>query len=195
MKNLRKIALSLAVMFGFAGYIHQLRGDDGIKVPALPTTNTSGQTTGSTTPSTTTTPSISGGDDSSSEDDSGPTGNQTTPTPTNTSANPSPTSGSMMGGQMMGQYRNGSYTGAVADAFYGNVQVRAKISGGKLVDVQFLQYPNDRGHSIEINNYAMPLLTQEAIQAQSANVNGVSGASATSYAFVQSLQSALQQAS
>lgn len=93
-----------------------------------------------------------------------------------------------------GRYKDGTYTGIVADAFYGNVQVQVTISGGKITDVQFLQYPNDRQTSIEINSQAMPYLKQEAITAQSANVQGVSGATATSGAFVQSLDSALQQA-
>ena len=91
-------------------------------------------------------------------------------------------------------YKNGSFTGNVADAFYGNVQVKAIISGGKITDVQFLQYPNDRGTSIEINTQAMPFLKQEAISAQSAQVDGVSGATQTSRAFIESLQSALEQA-
>jgi len=94
-----------------------------------------------------------------------------------------------------GKYKDGSYTGSVADAFYGNIQVQAIISGGRITDVKFLQSPNDRNTSIEINSQAMPLLKQEAIQAQSAQVDGVSGATASSGAFIQSLQSALQQAS
>lgn len=93
-----------------------------------------------------------------------------------------------------GQYTDGSYTGAATDAFYGIVQVKAVVTGGRLVDVQFLQFPNDRSTSREISAQAMPLLTQEAIAAQSAQVNGVSGATATSDAFVQSLGSALAQA-
>ena len=92
-------------------------------------------------------------------------------------------------------YKDGSYTGSVADAFYGNVQVKAVINGGKITNVQFLQYPSDRSTSVRINSQAMPLLTQEAIQVQSAQVDGVSGATATSQAFIQSLSSALQQAS
>jgi len=95
---------------------------------------------------------------------------------------------------MMGQYKNGTYTGSVADAFYGNVQVQVTVSGGKITDVTFLQHPNDRQTSVIINNQAMPMLTQEAIQAQSASVSGVSGASATSQAFIQSLGDALSQA-
>ena len=90
--------------------------------------------------------------------------------------------------------RDGSYTGAVADAFYGNIQVRAVISGGRLTDVLFLQYPNDRQTSIEINSQAMPYLKAEAIRAQSAQVDIVSGATDSSLAFIQSLGSALSQA-
>jgi uncharacterized protein with FMN-binding domain len=93
-----------------------------------------------------------------------------------------------------GRYKNGSYTGSVADAFYGNVQVQVTISGGQISDVAFLQYPNDRRTSQMINSQAMPMLKQEAIQAQSAQVSGVSGATATSGAFIESLTSALQQA-
>lgn len=96
--------------------------------------------------------------------------------------------------QPTGKYKNGTYTGSVADAFYGNIQVQAVISGGKITDVIFLQYPSDRRTSIEINSQAMPYLKQEAIAAQSAQVDGVSGATATSQAFIESLGSALQQA-
>jgi uncharacterized protein with FMN-binding domain len=53
-----------------------------------------------------------------------------------------------------GLYKNGSYTGSVADAQWGYVQVKAVVQGGKITDVQFLQYPNDRNRSIEINSYA-----------------------------------------
>jgi uncharacterized protein with FMN-binding domain len=91
-------------------------------------------------------------------------------------------------------YKDGTFTGSVADAFYGNIQVQAVISGGKITDVVFLQYPNDRNTSIYINSQAMPLLKQEAIQVQSEQVDGVSGATASSGAFVQSLGSALQKA-
>lgn len=93
-----------------------------------------------------------------------------------------------------GQYKNGQFTGDVTDAYYGNVQVKAIISGGKITDVQFLQYPNDRRTSVEINSQAIPYLQQEAIQAQNANVDIVSGATQTSRAFKGSLQSALDQA-
>lgn len=91
-------------------------------------------------------------------------------------------------------YKDGTYTGSVADAYYGNVQVQATVSGGKITDVKFLQYPDTHSTSVYINQQAIPYLQQEAIQAQSANVNIVSGATYTSQAFVQSLTSALSQA-
>lgn len=93
-----------------------------------------------------------------------------------------------------GQYKDGQYTGDTFDAFYGNVQVKAIIQNGKITDVQFLQSPNDRQTSIMINSQAMPLLTQEAIQAQNSQVDIISGATDTSKAFIQSLGSALSQA-
>lgn len=91
-------------------------------------------------------------------------------------------------------YKNGTYTGNAADAFYGYIQVQATVSGGKLTDVEFLQYPNDQGNSLVVNDYAMPQLKQQAIQVQSSQVDGVSGATDTSQAFVQSLGNALEQA-
>jgi len=93
-----------------------------------------------------------------------------------------------------GQYKNGSYVGAVVDAYYGNVQVEVTISGGKITDVQFLDYPRDRSTSVRINTRAIPILRSEAIAAQDANVDGVSGASATSAAYQESLAGALAQA-
>ena len=107
-----------------------------------------------------------------------------TPTPTPTSVVAKP----------VGQYSDGTYVGDTANAYYGNVQVQVTVSGGKMTDVTFLQYPNDRSTSRFINNQAMPALQNEAIQAQNANVNGVSGASDTSAAFRESLASALSQA-
>ena len=93
-----------------------------------------------------------------------------------------------------GAFKDGSYTGDAADAYYGYIQVKVTISGGKLTDVQFLQHPSDQRESIQINSQAMPLLKQEAIQAQSVQIDGVSGATDTSQAFIESLGSALNQA-
>jgi len=92
------------------------------------------------------------------------------------------------------QYKDGTFTGSVEDAYYGNVQVAVTISGGKISKVKFLQYPNTHSTSVIINSQAMPYLQQEAIHAQNSKVNLISGATFTSQAFVQSLQNALSQA-
>lgn len=115
--------------------------------------------------------------------------------PPSTTTNTNPTSGPTgVSVRNSSGLKDGTYIGSVADAFYGNIQVQTIISGGKISDVQFLQYPNDRRHSIEINSQAMPILKSEAIQAQSSQVDTVSGATATSLAFIESLGSALSQA-
>jgi uncharacterized protein with FMN-binding domain len=119
-----------------------------------------------------------------------PTTAPATPTPTPAPATTQPTTAPVA----RGQYKDGTYTGAVADAFYGNVQIQVAVANGKISAVTFLQYPNDNGTSQYVNSQAMPMLQAEALQAQSANVNVVSGASATSGAFLQSLASALAQA-
>lgn len=93
-----------------------------------------------------------------------------------------------------GAYRNGAYAGSVADAYFGKVQVEAIIQGGQLSNVQIMQSPNDNGHSKQVSDSSLPQLVQEAIQAQNANVNIVSGATQTSQAFQQSLAAALAQA-
>ncbi len=94
-----------------------------------------------------------------------------------------------------GTYKDGEYIGPVVDAFYGNIQVKAIIQNGRLSDVQFLQYPNDRPNSIEINESMIPIVRQEAIQKQNANVDIISGATDSVVAFKQSLGKALEQAS
>lgn len=91
-------------------------------------------------------------------------------------------------------YKNGTYTGSSVDVGYGIVQVAAVISGGKITNIQFLQMPNDRQRSIDITNAAEPVLKQETLQAQSANVDVATGATSTSQGYVQSLQAALNKA-
>lgn len=92
-------------------------------------------------------------------------------------------------------YKSGTYKGKSIDAYYGSVQVEATIADGKIAEVRFLEYPVDRRTSERINSQAMPYLIQEAIQAQTFDVDIVSGATQTSKAFRESLKSALSQAS
>jgi uncharacterized protein with FMN-binding domain len=84
-------------------------------------------------------------------------------------------------------------TGAVAQNQYGNVQVRVTVAGGKITQVTALQLPQSDPKSAEISQYAAPQLQSEVLAAQSAKIDGVSGASYTSQSYDTSLQSALDQ--
>lgn len=118
-----------------------------------------------------------------------PTATATDLPPTDT-PEPSPTPTTAIAGL----YKDGTFTGPETNAFYGTVQVEAIIRNGKIADVEFLDYPQDRRTSVRINSWAVPALQNEAIQAQSASVDIVSGATLTSRAFMQSLQAALDAA-
>ena len=85
-------------------------------------------------------------------------------------------------------------TGDTAQTRWGPVQVQITVAGGKITDVTPVQYPNGNGRDQEINSYALPVLAKEALAAQSANIDHVSGATVTSDGYVQSLQSAIDQA-
>lgn len=90
-------------------------------------------------------------------------------------------------------YTDGTYQGDAVTIRWGDVQVQVTIQDGEIAAVQFLTYPTDQ-HSLRLNTQAEPLLIQEAVQSQSADVQVVSGATFTSLAFIQSLESALSQA-
>jgi uncharacterized protein with FMN-binding domain len=90
-------------------------------------------------------------------------------------------------------YKNGSVTGPVVNTRFGPVQVEVTISGGKVADVTAVQLPFDHPRSQEISDYAAPILQSEAVQAQSAQIDLVSGATYTSIAYARSLQAALDQ--
>jgi uncharacterized protein with FMN-binding domain len=125
----------------------------------------------------------------------------TTGTVATAPATPGTTSGSTTGTGTTGGTTTGStstgttYTGAVAQTRWGPVQVAITVAGGKVTDVTVPQYPTGNGKDREINAYAVPELTQETLSAQSADIDMVSGATVTSEGYVQSLQSALDQAS
>lgn len=84
--------------------------------------------------------------------------------------------------------------GPVASNDYGDVQVRVTLKGSQIVDVQALQLPHDRSRSASISNAAGPILRREALRAQSANIDLVSGATYTSESYAESLQGALGKA-
>ncbi|MFL6174617.1 MAG: FMN-binding protein [Marmoricola sp.] len=90
--------------------------------------------------------------------------------------------------------KTSTVTGSVAQTRWGPVQVELTVTGGKITKVSVLRYPNGNGKDQEINSYALPVLVQETVSAQSASIDMVSGATVTSDGYLQSLQSALDRA-
>lgn len=85
-------------------------------------------------------------------------------------------------------------TGDTIQTRWGPVQVRVTVKDGRLTEVTAVSYPSDNPRDQEINAYALPRLRSEALQAQSADIDTVSGATYTSDGYRQSLQSALDSA-
>jgi uncharacterized protein with FMN-binding domain len=105
-----------------------------------------------------------------------------TPTATKTTAAPAPASKGV----------SGTFTGPTVNVNYGNVQVQITIKDGKIIDATALQAPS--GRNDRWTNMALPILKKQTLAAQSANIQGASGASYTSYGWYTSLQGALAKA-
>jgi len=89
---------------------------------------------------------------------------------------------------------DGLYTGSAVQTQFGSVQVQVTITGGKLSDVVPLKLTDRGNRSVQISNQAAPMLRQEVLAAQSAQVDSIGGATYTSQGYLSSLQSALDQA-
>ncbi len=112
-----------------------------------------------------------------------------TATPT-ASATPTPTASASASASGV----TGTYAGSTAETPFGPVQVEIVVAGGKITDVKALQLTNEGGRSVQISNYAAPILRKEVLAAQSAKVSSVGGATYTSDGYLTSLQSALDKA-
>lgn len=88
----------------------------------------------------------------------------------------------------------GTYDGSVARTRWGPVQVQITVAAGKMTDVTTLQVPDGNFRDQQINDYAVPILRQEALTAQSARIDTVSGATVTSDGYRESLQAAIDAA-
>jgi uncharacterized protein with FMN-binding domain len=91
-----------------------------------------------------------------------------------------------------GKLASGTFTGDVVDVRYGYVQVKITVANGKITDAQAVQAPT--GRNDRWTQMALPILRQQTLQAQSAQISGASGASFTSYGWYTSLVSALAKA-
>ena len=125
-----------------------------------------------------------------------PTAALAVPAPSRSSSASSGSKGSSGTGGSGGSTTTGTkaVTGSTVQTRWGPVQVKITIKSGRLTDVTAVQYPTDNPRDQEINSYALPQLRTEALQAQSANIDTVSGATYTSDGYRQSLQSALDSA-
>jgi uncharacterized protein with FMN-binding domain len=113
-------------------------------------------------------------------------------TPGTGSGSTAPATGSAAGS---GSTATGStVTGSVAQTRWGPVQVTLTVANGKITAVEVPQYPSGNGKDQQINARALPVLVQETLDAQSADIDMVSGATVTSEGYLESLQSALDQA-
>jgi uncharacterized protein with FMN-binding domain len=88
--------------------------------------------------------------------------------------------------------KDGTFTGPAVFVNYGTVQVKITVSNGKITEAVAVQAP--RGKNDRYTNMAVPILKQQTLQAQSANIQGASGASYTSYGWFKSLQGAMAEA-
>ena len=139
----------------------------------------------------------SGGLPSAGLPNTSPTAGSTSPAASNTGAPPDPTSKNSPSSRSAQRSTNSTaagYTGVAAQTQYGIVQVKITVSGKKITNVALVQLTAFDSRSQEINYQAAPILLQETLQAQSANIDSVSGASYTSAGYAQSLQSAIDKA-
>ena len=116
------------------------------------------------------------------------------PTPGGSTDGPAPPTPSATSTPSASGWKDGSYDGQDVPNQFGDVQVRVVIKNGKISDVQALQLPSDRERSALISEEAGPMLHDEVIQAQSAQIDTLGGATFTSESYAQSVQSALDQA-
>jgi uncharacterized protein with FMN-binding domain len=125
------------------------------------------------------------------------TSSATTPSPSSTPSSSSPSSSSSSSPSSSPSSSSSAaktYDGDAVGTQYGDVQVQITVAGGKITAAQVLQVPWNDHRDQEINSYAVPVLNSEVVQAQSANIDMVSGATFTSDGYIQSLQSAIDQA-
>ena len=108
------------------------------------------------------------------------------------SAKPSATAAPTQSAPQPSGATDGSFTGDPISIRYGTVQVKITVQGGKIVDAQAVKAPT--GSNDRYTQFSVPRLRQQTIAAQSANIQGVSGASFTSYGWYKSLVSAIAKA-
>jgi uncharacterized protein with FMN-binding domain len=121
-------------------------------------------------------------------------GSAATSTATPSASAASTATGSTASSSSSSTASSGTFTGEAADTRWGVVQVKITVKNGKITQSEAVQYPTENGRDQEINAYAVPQLNSEVVAKQSATIDAVSGATVTSGGYLQSLQSAIDQA-
>jgi uncharacterized protein with FMN-binding domain len=178
-------AFALALLLNFR------TPDDG---PAVAAAGSGGA--GSTGSKGSTGSTASGSGTSGSSGSTGSTGSTGSSGSTGSGTDSSSSTGSTGSTGSAGTTSQGTTTvdGPVVDTRYGPVQVEVTVANGQLTAVTALQLPDEDRRSASISSRAEPILQSEALSAQSAAIDGVSGATYTSDGYEQSLQAALDSA-
>ena len=121
-------------------------------------------------------------------------GSTDTPSTGSDSGSSSSDSGTSSGDSGTSSSAAKTYTGDAVSTRFGDVQVKITVVDGKVTDAEVTQVPWNDHKDQEINSYAVPILNSEAVEAQSADIDMVSGATFTSQGYIGSLQSAIDQA-
>jgi uncharacterized protein with FMN-binding domain len=116
------------------------------------------------------------------------------PGTTSDSSSGSGSSSDSSAGSSSGSAVSGTFTGDSVQTRWGPVQVEITVQDGKVTGSRAVVYPQENHKDEEINGYALPILDEAAVQAQSANLDNISGATVTTQGYIQSLQSAIDQA-
>ena len=160
--------------------------------------SSSGSSGSGTDPSASESESSAESDTGSTSEESGAAGTESSDSSTSDTTGTSGSSGSSgstgTSGTSSTGLADGTYTGSSMTTRFGPVQVQITVSGGQITAAQAVDYPNDNPRDQQINQYAIPRLVSETLSAQSANIDMVSGATYTSDGYIQSLQSAIDQA-
>ena len=186
--------LGLVALLSFRSHGSAIGGPDALPPAALPAAGTS--TSGARAhASTSAQPPVAQrdddhgdddhGDDDHGDDDHGQPPTQAPPAPSGTSTHIQATGPAAT---------TQTVTGNAIQTKYGVVQVKITFQGQMITRVGFAQLTGDDDRSAQINSQAAPILLHETISLQSAQIDGVSGASYTSQGYEQSLQSALDKA-
>jgi uncharacterized protein with FMN-binding domain len=169
---------ALVLLFGYRTSTEVVTPTAQVQAPVTSGTGSSGSTS-----------SGGSGGSSGSSSSGGSGGSSGSSSPSGSSGSSGSSSGTSSSG-----LRDGTYQGTTSSTRWGPVEVQITVAGGKITDARALQHPTGNSTDDRINGHAIPVLNNEVLQAQKGHIDMVSGATVTSGGYLDSLQSALDQA-